>query len=180
MLLLSILQQSWKLGPGFDNPPIQLAGLLIHHVDETSHTKFYKGGAVVGVTPYTFLAAGCYGQSQESSFQIFFTYCRLTGSLMTIGFAEISGVTGGFGYNSSIPFPDVTTVVKFRLSRLRTPITRPCWILSTRFSMEQQLNMYGSATPGQKRSALSNSDHSCMTSSETLGGHKGLRGRFCS
>lgn len=32
---------------------------------------------------------------------------------MTIGYAEISGITGGFGYNSSISFLDAMIVVNF-------------------------------------------------------------------
>ncbi|KAF8441170.1 hypothetical protein BGX38DRAFT_1204712 [Terfezia claveryi] len=46
-------------------------------------------------------------------FKSFFAYCRLDGPIATIGFAEIRGLTGGFGYNSTLRFPKATEVPDF-------------------------------------------------------------------
>ncbi|KAF3930413.1 hypothetical protein ABW20_dc0110419 [Dactylellina cionopaga] len=109
--------KNWKLGfslkglgAGFDKPPIQLAGLFLRGDDGS-----FAGGASVGFEPWLFQAAGYYGSTDgpKGNYKTFFTYCRLNGPLMTIGYAEISGLTGGFGYNSDVAFPSVTGVTSF-------------------------------------------------------------------
>lgn len=104
------------LAASFDRSPVILAGMF-KHVDTT-----YQGAATLSFKPYLFQAAGFYGKVKDKSgtqFTSTFVYFILNGPLATVGFAEIKGVTGGFGYNSFLQFPTVTNVVDFPL--IKTP-----------------------------------------------------------
>lgn len=48
-------------------------------------------------------------------FKSVFVFARLDGPLVTLEFAEISGVTGGFGYKSEVQVPTADQVVNFPL-----------------------------------------------------------------
>ena len=96
----------------FDRPPLQLAGSFRYGKD--AKTIYYAGGVVVGFDPYQFRAAGMYGEvSQQDDFKTAFVFAKLEGPLVTLAFAEISGITGGFGYNSEITLPTIETVPNF-------------------------------------------------------------------
>ena len=96
----------------FDRPPLRLAGAFIH--GETEGMTYYAGGLVVGFDPYQLTAAGMYGEVKEpKGFKTAFVFAKLEGPLVTLAFAEISGVTGGFGYNSEIRKPTIETVHEF-------------------------------------------------------------------
>jgi hypothetical protein len=106
------------LSASFNQQPILLAGLFERLADGRS----FQGAATVGFTPYLFQAVGYYGQAHDPNptvfvdddYTSFFTYCRLDGPLMSIfGFAELSGLSGGFGYNSTVAFPDTNNVLQF-------------------------------------------------------------------
>jgi len=49
----------------------------------------------------------------KKKFTAFLVYCSLEGPLMTIGYAEIRGLSGGVGYNTSITMPTVDSVMRF-------------------------------------------------------------------
>jgi hypothetical protein len=111
------------LAGSFSDPPLSMAGLF-EHVHETvpdgSGTKtidFYEGAISVGFVPYGFQAVGYYGTTTTptDSFTSAFVYFMLEGPLITLEFAQITGVTGGFGYNTNLRFPDATSVQNFPL-----------------------------------------------------------------
>lgn len=89
-----------------------LAGLFerIHSDTQTG----FAGGLSIDVTPYGFLAAGAYIEN-SAGFKTVFAFAMLTGPLMEFGWAEVRGITGGFGYNSDLRLPDITQVPQFPL-----------------------------------------------------------------
>lgn len=96
----------------FDRPPVRLGGKFMHGSD--AKLEYYAGGIVVGLEPYQFTAAGMYGiVKKPKDFKTAFLFAKLEGPLITLAFAEISGITGGFGYNSDIKHPTVETVRSF-------------------------------------------------------------------
>ena len=55
-----------------------------------------------------------YGEvSKPKEFKTAVVYAKLKGPLVTLAFAEISSITGGFGYNSEVTKPTVETVRNF-------------------------------------------------------------------
>lgn len=103
------------LAVSFDRAPVILAGMF-KRVDTT-----YQGAATLSFEPYLFQAAGFYGEKTTGTklWRSAFVYFILNGPLATVGFAEIRGVTGGFGYNSYLKFPTVTDVMDFPLIKTR-------------------------------------------------------------
>ena len=98
------------VGLEMNRPPVVLAGMLVH--DLTS----YSGGVTIEIEPYTFLAAGYYGvilNSKGQKIKSVFVYAELDGPIAEVEFASLSGLTGGFGYNSDLRFPTVDNVTTF-------------------------------------------------------------------
>ncbi|KAK4142996.1 uncharacterized protein C8A04DRAFT_12761 [Dichotomopilus funicola] len=107
------------LAASFEKPPLTLAG-LIRHGKSKDGLDYYAGGIIVGWVPYQLQAAGFYGealpeggQKPQDIFRSVFVFARLDGPLVTLEFAEISGVTGGFGYNSEVRVPTADQIVNF-------------------------------------------------------------------
>lgn len=103
------------LAASFDRSPLTIAGIIVHGNDGAM--DYYAGGLIIGFRPYQFQAAGFYGvvtlKNSSNSFQSVFVFAKLNGPLMTLGFAEISGICGGFGYNSSVRLPSIDQVSEF-------------------------------------------------------------------
>ncbi|KAI1634229.1 hypothetical protein F4809DRAFT_537672 [Biscogniauxia mediterranea] len=103
------------LAASFDRPPLTIAGIIIHGND--GGIDYYSGGLIIGFRAYQFQAAGFYGvvtlQNSSKSFQSVFVFAKLNGPLMTLAFAEVSGICGGFGYNSSVRLPSIYQVFDF-------------------------------------------------------------------
>jgi hypothetical protein len=98
----------------FEKPPLTIAGIVRH--GNTPGLNYYAGGLIVGWVPYQLQAAGFYGEANpenQDSFLSVFVFTRLDGPLVTLEFAEISGVTGGFGYKSEIRVPKVAEITEF-------------------------------------------------------------------
>ncbi|KAG8533528.1 uncharacterized protein KY384_001268 [Bacidia gigantensis] len=113
------------LSASFQQDPVLLQGMFERGVTPDGD-PYFQGAATVGFTPYLFQAVGYYGKARDPKpakqivitddevFNTFFTYCRLDGPIMSIfGFAEISGLSGGFGYNSTIAFPNTQNLLTF-------------------------------------------------------------------
>jgi hypothetical protein len=100
----------------FEKKPLTIAG-IVRRGTSIDLEYYYAGGLVVGFTPYQLEAAGFYGKaiptSTAESFVSVFVFARLNGPLVTLEFAEISGVTGGFGYNSQVRIPTVDQIPSF-------------------------------------------------------------------
>jgi hypothetical protein len=98
----------------FEKPPLTIAGIIRHGNDPG--LDYYTGGLIVGWVPYQLEAAGFYGDCKPkggSSFKSVFVFARLDGPLFSLEFAEISGVTGGFGYNSDAKFPTPDQITNY-------------------------------------------------------------------
>ncbi|PTD06143.1 hypothetical protein FCULG_00012381 [Fusarium culmorum] len=103
------------LAASFDRSPMAIAGIIVHGND--GDMDYYAGGLIVGFRPWQFQAAGFYGvvllKDNKGEFQSVFVFAKLNGPLMTLAFAEISGICGGFGYNSSVRLPAIDQVSDF-------------------------------------------------------------------
>lgn len=103
------------LSVAFERPPLTIAGIIRHGKDPT--LEYYAGGLIIGWVPYQVQAAGFYGKATPDGgrdpFVSVFVFARLDGPLVELEFAEISGVTGGFGYNSNVQVPTTDQIVNF-------------------------------------------------------------------
>lgn len=98
----------------FERKPLTIAGIIRH--GKTPELEYYAGGLIVGWTPYQLEAAGFYGKAKpvgRDPFVSVFVFAKLAGPLVSLEFAEISGVTGGFGYNSSVRVPTADQITSF-------------------------------------------------------------------
>src|SRR5437764_217757 len=112
-----------------------MSGTLIKIDDQSS----WAGGISIDYEPYTFMAGGLYQHvpipsttptpstskalsttkfdptktESPKTFTTVFVFARLHGPLVELELATISGITGGFGYNSNMTMPDVTNVTQF-------------------------------------------------------------------
>ena len=107
--------QLMGMGVLFNNPPVMIAGLFEHYV--TEQLDLYLGGIGVAFEPYLFAAQGAYGivTINGGQFKTFFVFAKLEGPLIELEFAEISGICGGFGYNSNLTLPTAAQVPSFPL-----------------------------------------------------------------
>lgn len=106
------------LSASFEKPPLTIAGIIRH--GKSDNLDYYAGGLIIGWVPYQLQAAGFYGDAlpegstdPNKKFKSVFVFARLDGPLVTLEFAEISGVTGGFGYKSEVRVPTADQVVNF-------------------------------------------------------------------
>ncbi|PCD29826.1 hypothetical protein FGRA07_10830 [Fusarium graminearum] len=104
------------MSAAFDKPPLTIAGTFRR--GKTADIKYYAGGLIISYIPYQFMAAGFYGEVEkegEETYTSVFVFAKLDGPLVSLGFADITGLTGGFGYNSSARMPAIEDVVKYPL-----------------------------------------------------------------
>ena len=85
-----------------------------------SIARYYAGRLIIGWIPYQMIqvqAAGFYGvatpNNSTDSFVSVFVFARLDGSLVTLGSAGISSLSGGFRYNSNMNVPTLDQIVNF-------------------------------------------------------------------
>ncbi|PPJ57972.1 hypothetical protein CBER1_09402 [Cercospora berteroae] len=121
-------------GAGFEftRKPISVAGMLYHRttklpasVPNAKPNDEYFGGLAIEVDPYNFLAGGYYGNVTDSKtkerFESMFVFAKLDGPFAELEFAELSGLTAGFGYHSDITLPNVSNVTSFPFIAGGTP-----------------------------------------------------------
>ena len=127
------------LGISFQKDPLTIAGLFEHKIigeGTPQKTDMYVGGAIVGFKQWMLEAGGFYGTTTATKkkaparialgpggkplfvltvdeFKSFMAYVRVMGPIATIGYVEIRGVVGGFGYNTSIRTPKMENVMDF-------------------------------------------------------------------
>ncbi|RYP41838.1 hypothetical protein DL767_000739 [Monosporascus sp. MG133] len=104
------------LSAAFNKPPLTIAGIIRHGND--GGLDYCAGGMIIGYVPYQFGAAGFYGKvtpsdPAKSSFRSIFVFAKLDGPLVTLEFAEITGICGGFGYNSNLRVPTADEIYQF-------------------------------------------------------------------
>jgi hypothetical protein len=98
---------------GFNPPPVEVAGLFLNK-SQPNLVKYVRG-VVVMLEPYSFVAVGSYGKhpAGASLFKSVFLFAILDGPLIEFETVEIMGISGGFGYNSSVRFPTIAEVQGF-------------------------------------------------------------------
>lgn len=99
------------LAVAFDKPPTLIEGMFIR--ESTVEVERYTGGVVVSFAPYSFEAVGSYGELNRSGTKFVFIFGKLNGPLITLGFAEITGISLGFGYNTRLRLPTLDNVNSF-------------------------------------------------------------------
>ena len=77
----------------FNSPPVLISGVFI--IDSTPAYEAYKGGLAITMQPYSMLAVGEYQHTYSSDLKSVFIFGRFDGPLLTLEFAEISGVEVG-------------------------------------------------------------------------------------
>jgi hypothetical protein len=113
----------------YQAPPVVIAGFFEKLV--TDDYEAYLGGVCVSILPYTLLAVGEYEHTfQPTDFKSVFVFARLDGPLLTLEFAEITGVEVGFGYNYQLRLPSANDVLNFPLA-VSQPAENPMQLLST-------------------------------------------------
>ncbi|OIW33122.1 hypothetical protein CONLIGDRAFT_666486 [Coniochaeta ligniaria NRRL 30616] len=93
------------LAMSFNQPPTSMAGEFARIGDD-----LFAGGLSISFEPYLVTAAGAYGTittSKGDTFKTVAVFGKLQGPLIELEFAQISGVTLGFGYNSFMRLPTV-------------------------------------------------------------------------
>ncbi|KDN60865.1 hypothetical protein CSUB01_04666 [Colletotrichum sublineola] len=107
-----------SLSAASDKPSLTVAGIVRH--GDSEGMKYFAGGLIVSYVSYQFMATGFYGTVPPDvrgrpSFTSVFILAKLDGPLVSLNFAEISGPTGGLGYNSSARVPMIKEVVTYPL-----------------------------------------------------------------
>jgi hypothetical protein len=99
----------------YNKPPLTIAGIF-EDLSAPGLVKFV-GGVSVSFDPYNFLAVGSYGEITNNidkhTYKSIFLFCKLEGPLVEFEFAEISGICGGFGYNSYLRYPSLAELYQF-------------------------------------------------------------------
>ncbi|KAL9046182.1 MAG: hypothetical protein Q9214_000918, partial [Letrouitia sp. 1 TL-2023] len=95
----------------FNSPPVLISGVFI--IDSTPAYEAYKGGLSVSIAPYSMLAVGEYQHTYSTELKSVFIFGKFDGPLLTLEFAEISGVE--IGYNYSLRTPQASDVLNFPL-----------------------------------------------------------------
>ncbi|KAK0667211.1 hypothetical protein QBC41DRAFT_279501 [Cercophora samala] len=105
------------LAASFNKPPLTISGAFMHKVVDGD--DMYAGALLIGYNVYLFQAAGFYGEvtdpATNKKFKSAFMFCRVNGPLMSVGWAELSGLVAGLGYNSSIRMPSAAEIPTFPL-----------------------------------------------------------------
>jgi hypothetical protein len=114
------------LAVAFDRPPLTVAGGFRHMVMDDFDC--YAGGLIVAFKPWMIQAMGVYSKfpRQEANkpvdpskkpFTMILIILKVEGPLFSVGWADISGLTAGFGVNSVVTPPTVKTVTSFPFVR---------------------------------------------------------------
>lgn len=97
------------LAISLDIPPIKIAGLFLY--SKTTTEESFSGGVALSFQAWQFMAVGEY--KKLARFKSVFIYAKLDGPLLTLGFATVSGVRVGFGYNSTVRSPTLLELPAF-------------------------------------------------------------------
>ena len=106
------------LSVSIDESPLEIAGVFIHTQgsDPQGHpVEEYMGGVAIGFEAWQFVAVGAYEivTLPQGNYKSVFIYAKLNGPLFSLGFATISGVRLGFGYNSVVRSPTMAELPQF-------------------------------------------------------------------
>jgi hypothetical protein len=105
------------LAASFNKPPLTISGAFMHQVVKGG--DIYAGALLINYNVYLFQAAGFYGdvtdEVTQKRFKSAFIFCRVNGPIMSVGWAELSGLVAGLGYNSHIQMPTAAQIPTFPL-----------------------------------------------------------------
>ena len=92
------------LGIELQRPPLTIAG------DFERVDNGFAGGIAIEFEPYTFVAAGAYIKGPD--YKSIMILLSVAGPIAELEFASLSGLTGGYGYNSQMRLPSVDQVLQ--------------------------------------------------------------------
>ena len=92
-------------------PPVSLAGVLVDRSDKEKVS--YAGGAVMSLKAYSMIGFGSYSKGRQTNSLSFCAIAQVIGPLCAIGPLQLKGVKIGFGYNTDLRRPNLTTVYDF-------------------------------------------------------------------
>lgn len=106
------------LGIEFKGPGLDIGGTLLKAIPGSDVEWEYAGGAIVKVMNYSLSAWGSYAniytdQSHSQTIPSMFLFVQFTGTLGGPPFFVVSGLSGGFGYNSRLRLPHIDEVYQF-------------------------------------------------------------------
>lgn len=108
------------LGLAYDQPPVEIAGALLHLPDTQlgSDTKFqFDGDLVVKAGTYSLAAIGSYAQLKSGDPSMFL-FAQASTPLGGPPAFFVTGLMGGFGYNRLLQLPGQDEVLAFPLLQL--------------------------------------------------------------
>ena len=99
------------LGVSYSNPPLQVVGELVNLQPPGSKTVAFEGALVIGTGEFTVQAIGYYGDT--TGFPSFFIFIDVAYDFGGPPAFFVTGIAGGFGYNSQITLPTINQVQTF-------------------------------------------------------------------
>ncbi|WP_047432810.1 DUF6603 domain-containing protein [Chryseobacterium indologenes] len=108
------------LGIEFKGPGLDIGGSLLkvsHKVEDQVEWE-YAGGAIIKMMDYSLSAWGSYANiykdtSHTKTIPSMFLFVQFTGTLGGVPFFMVTGLSGGFGYNSRLRLPQIDEVYQF-------------------------------------------------------------------
>ncbi|KAF9769697.1 hypothetical protein IL306_012852, partial [Fusarium sp. DS 682] len=105
------------LGLAIDKPPtFNLQGAIMRLADTTTGTTEWAGGLEVEFEKWGASAMGMYEKTK--AYEDIFAFGQIRGLIAELGWAEVNGLTAGFGYNTFLALPVVTDVSSWPLIAL--------------------------------------------------------------
>lgn len=102
------------LGVGYDNSTFEISGTLITTPHKKDNAMEYTGGVVLKTKSFNLEAFGSYYDSDnDTSMFIFLEVDRVFGGPPSF---VVTGLLGGFGYNSKLRIPDISEINDFPLT----------------------------------------------------------------
>ncbi|MEU5052042.1 DUF6603 domain-containing protein [Streptomyces sp. NPDC021096] len=94
------------LGLSYTAGPVRVAGALVRETRPKPPLRLLVSGILVVTTPQIgFLAAGMYGEMTDGRVTVF-VVGQVTGLQLPLGPVVVTGLLGGFGYNSCLAVPE--------------------------------------------------------------------------
>lgn len=108
------------LGIEFKGPGLDIGGSLLkvsHNVEDQVEWE-YAGGAIIKMMDYSLAAWGSYANiytdtNHTKTIPSMFLFVQFTGTLGGVPFFVVTGLSGGFGYNSRLRLPQIDEVYQF-------------------------------------------------------------------
>lgn len=111
---------------------------------DTANFRGWQGAVSIAYEPRKFAAAGFY-ETMSNDLTTAFIYAILNGPLFTLEFAQITGVTGGFEYNTNLKLPSAAAIPSFPFITSPSSALAPSSSLSPQEALKNPLMVDGSS-----------------------------------